>query len=324
MRNLAPPPPTAQHPPSTLAATIAAGMLASGIGADEITAALERLPESASVASSRQVARRLEREQQKRAKVHGIGPRRARAALERGRGVLDDEPAEHVVETRGRAELERDPWQRPSSRAFLEACEKAARHAGEAWTPPPQVPRRVWIGTNAIAVSGRTARYALLELPRSYAAIVRAAIRAAGVMLGHITARLLVAFAWATWRMSIRARRRGYARKVEGIPRGLWCSLAMNAQSGERYSVGRLFGTDTNAGPGIMVQLERAGLFLKLQTPAYKAPARLKGPSGHAFNVYWIPTTAPVAVDPDDVPPPRAPAAAPSRPSSIADAPPPS
>lgn len=311
MQSLAPRPPKTQH---TLADTLAEGMQLAGFTGAEITEALAELPASARAAAAPKVAR----------KVNGIGPRRFLEQLEAHRGPVDAEP-DDGERRRRRPEPVDDPWTRRSSRAFLSACERAAKAAGETWTPPPSIPRRIWIGTEAIARTGTTARHALAELPPDYAARLRAAVRLSGKTIAHVTGRLIVAFGWAVYRLSARARRRGYARRVEGIPRGLFACLVRNAATGERYSVARLFGTDTNAGPGAFVVLERAGVFLKLQTPAYRAPARLKGPSGHAFNVYWLPTRAPRALErpPENGPP--APTGAPqASPTPIAGVAPPS
>lgn len=217
------------------------------------------------------------------------------------------------VETRGRAPARVDPWARRSSRAFLEACDRAAREHGDAdWTPPPSISRRVFVGAMVIARSKSHARNALAELPRAYAAAIRRSIAASSRGLerrtletGHITARLLVAHAWALYRCGIPARRPGMALRIEGLPAGLLCQLVTNPATGKPYSRGRLFATEsararagqkhrTNAGKGTLVLLAEAGAILKQQTPAEKAPARLCGPrrpdgTRHAFNVYWVP-----------------------------------
>lgn len=307
MAILAPDPAETQR---TLAEQIARAMEAAGFQPDEITEALADLPEAVRAARAPKRPRVLS----------SVGDRAYFAKLEQQRGDADHE--EQPPAPRGQA-APVDPYTRRSSRAFLEACERAARAAGETWTPPPSIPRRIWIGAQAISQSGSTARHALAELPREYAARLRHAIRSSGETHGHITARLLVAYGWTVYRLSTESRRRGYARRVEGIPRGLFAAIVRNTQTGERYSVARLFGTTTNAGAGIFVQLERAGAFLKLQTPAHRAPARLKGPSGHAFNVYWIPT-ARALTRPDAVDAPPAPAGAPvDAPAPIAGAQPP-
>lgn len=107
-------------------------------------------------------------------------------------------------------------------------------------------------------------------------------------------ARACVAIAWLVYSLGRDTRRRGFARVLDGVSRGVIAALLPNPSTGEAYTVSHIAATSNDAGRagpndcGALVALHRAGALFKQQPDAADVPAALVGPSGYAFNVYLV------------------------------------
>lgn len=172
---------------------------------------------------------------------------------------------------------------------------------------PRDFPDRAYaLARTLVRGTGHQAAKSLAELPAVYARRVRRA--ALGVArdaareggwseaareLGDIRARLVVAAGVVLYHLGQPTRRRGYARVVDGFTREMLAGLFVDPKTHEPYSVSYLWGTSFrresawwDCGP--FVALARTGAILKVQPPADEVPRRYVGPSGHAFNEYWL------------------------------------
>ena len=82
------------------------------------------------------------------------------------------------------------------------------------------------------------------------------------------------------WLAKVSTRRRGYNHRVHGFGRGVFCSMT---GAGKDAIIGHTKGV-----PGALVALKRAGFVEYSQPPAEKVREADRGPSGHAYNVYWF------------------------------------
>ncbi len=82
------------------------------------------------------------------------------------------------------------------------------------------------------------------------------------------------------WLSKSRTRRTGYTYVVRGFGRGVLTSIC---QCGTDALVGH-----TDGMPGALRALEASGFLQYGQPPAEKVTERDRGPSGHAYNVYWF------------------------------------
>ena len=171
---------------------------------------------------------------------------------------------------------------------------------------PRDLPDRVFAVVRAIIWGGGAqAVKSLAEMPPVYASRVRRAAlgieRLAGGGwsepvrgVGHIRARLTIAAGVSLYLLGMPTRRRGMARVVDGLTRGMLANAFVSPSTGERYSISYLFGTKFKKGPadwwdcGPFVALSRAGAILKVQPPADEVPRAYVGPRGWAFNEYWL------------------------------------
>jgi len=89
------------------------------------------------------------------------------------------------------------------------------------------------------------------------------------------------------WAQAASTKRRGFSRVVRGLSRPLICKLLAEPEHG-CPSIGSLFGTAGNGMPGAVPLLKARGVLSVDQPPGDKVSACDRGPSGHAFNVYWF------------------------------------
>lgn len=82
------------------------------------------------------------------------------------------------------------------------------------------------------------------------------------------------------WLCKTRTRRRGYSYAVHGFGRGVFGSICQCAKDG-------LTG-HTDGMPGALLALAKAGFIEYGAPPAEKVSSLDRGPSGHAYNVYWF------------------------------------
>jgi hypothetical protein len=155
--------------------------------------------------------------------------------------------------------------------------------------------------------SGREAERALARLPRAYAQRVRRAAlcvpsgesssSAQPRRWSHIAARRRVAIASVLLLESRATLRRGMGRYLGGFSRGMWCSLFVNPQTGERYSVSTLYATSHhNTGEewdcGDFPALQRAGALYREQPPPECVPRQWRGTGRdgepRALAIYWL------------------------------------
>lgn len=112
----------------------------------------------------------------------------------------------------------------------------------------------------------------------------------------HPAAIRTIAIGCAAWRLSKRTRRKGFSRVIRGVPRKMFCALAQDHDTGVRPSTSTLYG-NLDGVPGAVRALAESGFFLTDQPPGGKVKPRDRGPSGYAFNCYWI---RPYGIGPDD------------------------
>ena len=86
------------------------------------------------------------------------------------------------------------------------------------------------------------------------------------------------------WLSKGRSRRGGYSYKVRGFGRGVFASML-------GCSVETLFGHARGL-PGAMLALKQAGFIEYGQPPAQMVSPYDRGPSGHAYNVFWFKSDA--------------------------------
>lgn len=99
--------------------------------------------------------------------------------------------------------------------------------------------------------------------------------------------RVLACFIFL-WLSKSPTRRKGYTGAVRGMGRGVFESITRSGKSA-------LFGHEDGM-PGAMLALKLAGVIQYNQTPKnHVRDARDRGPSGHAYNVYWFAKTKPEA-----------------------------
>lgn len=154
--------------------------------------------------------------------------------------------------------------------------------------------------------SGREAERALARLPRAYAQRVRRAALCVPTGAGtsapprrwsHIAARRRVAIASVLLLESRATLRRGMGRYLGGFSRGMWCSLFVNPQTGERYSVSTLYATTHHSTGeewdcGDFPALQRAGALYREQPPPECVPRQWRGTGRdgepRALAIYWL------------------------------------
>jgi hypothetical protein len=90
------------------------------------------------------------------------------------------------------------------------------------------------------------------------------------------------------WAQSASTKRRGFSRVVRGLSRPLICKLLAEPEHGFGPSVGAVYGTAGSGMPGAVPLLKARGVLSVDQPPGDKVSACDRGPSGHAFNVYWF------------------------------------
>ena len=91
----------------------------------------------------------------------------------------------------------------------------------------------------------------------------------------------------ALYHLRKRTTRRGFVHVVRGIPRKMFCALAAEGLAGTKPGLSSLFGNMDEV-PGAMRALEGSGFIRIQQPPGAKVAACDRGPSGFAFNTYWI------------------------------------
>jgi hypothetical protein len=184
---------------------------------------------------------------------------------------------------------------------------------------PRDLPDRAYaLGRTLVRGTSRQVVKSLAELPAVYAHRVRRAARGvareagreggwseAARELGDIRARLVVAAGVVLYHLGQPTRRRGYARVVDGYTREMLAQLFHDPRTNEPYSVSYLFGTKFRPDSewwdcGPFVALAHTKTILKVQPPADEVPKRYVGPSGHAFNEYWLSALACSADVPED------------------------
>lgn len=101
---------------------------------------------------------------------------------------------------------------------------------------------------------------------------------------GHPGAIRVIQCAIFLWVSKGPTRRRGFSGRVRGFGRGVFAALT---GAGKDAIIGHCKGV-----PGALVALKRAGFVQYGQPPAEKVRAADRGPSGHAYNVYWFPQGA--------------------------------
>lgn len=155
------------------------------------------------------------------------------------------------------------------------------------------------------AVREKATRVFLAQLPRDYRAkVIKAATRpephAPGGRAPERTelepqskdsrrGRLTLQLGILLYMVSEGTKRRGYDRVARGLGRGVYANMLKDYQSGQNASLSTLFGGDPRRDvPAIAKALEQAGAIHYHQPPSYKAAASDRGPSGFAYNVYWI------------------------------------
>lgn len=141
--------------------------------------------------------------------------------------------------------------------------------------PTPYRPRRVAEGRTLYEPSGAplSGRASLWQQPGRRFWEHPAAIRAA-------------ASACVLWHLRRPTKRRGFAAVTRGIPRALVAALLQDPKSGHRPAVTTLYGHSRGVA-GAVRSLEGA-LFQINQPPGDRVRPCDRGPSGHAFNVYWF------------------------------------
>lgn len=189
------------------------------------------------------------------------------------------------------------------------AASRGAATAGDAYRPPPRMPRRAWAIAQAIVrdTSGVTARTALTTLPLSVRHRAAAAIGDARTLAARYRAALLIGLYQAS-RPSRSRRRPG--RVVDGFSRAALCSLVRSPADNHRLSVSRVYGRQIHGAP-LMPWLIDAGL-LSREQPGRGARGVFRGPSGWALSVYYLPDDAAPASALTPHPARRAPASRPS------------
>ena len=100
----------------------------------------------------------------------------------------------------------------------------------------------------------------------------------------HPGAILVIACAIFYWLSKGKTRRKGYSYSVRGFGRGVFTAACGGCGKDA------LFG-HTDGLPGAMVALKQAGFLEYGQPPAEAVSPYDRGPSGHAYNVYWMPST---------------------------------
>jgi hypothetical protein len=81
---------------------------------------------------------------------------------------------------------------------------------------------------------------------------------------------------------------------LAGVSRGVIAALLPNPSTGQAYSVSHIAATSNDAGRrrpndcGALRALHRSGAFYAMQPDAADVTPALVGPSGYAFNVYWV------------------------------------
>jgi len=195
-----------------------------------------------------------------------------------GQSDADPVPVPPHVHRAGQAVLS-DPTGR-AARVLLASCPPAVarRIRNAALSPQPYAPERerhdrtLFVPEPGKQLYGRRA---LWEAPGKRRWHHEAAIRT--VALGIMLYRL----------RTPTHDRRGFRAVVHGIPREMLCKLARDPRTGAVPCLQTLF--DHRDGvPGNILALYQAGLFYKNQPPGSKVAPCDKGPSGHAFNVYWL------------------------------------
>ena len=83
--------------------------------------------------------------------------------------------------------------------------------------------------------------------------------------------------------------RRGFDRCVRGLGRGVFQAMLQDFTTEQRAGLSTLFGGDPRCEvPAPAQALEQTGAIRFHQPPADRATAADRGPSGWAYNVYWI------------------------------------
>lgn len=261
----------------------------------ELDAMRERAARAAELAQKRAEARKNQRSatryREELARAAELGTSQK---MEGGASVSGEVPRD------GR--LRRAPKPRKSRRDFGAEWSDKLRQVGHVGAVVP-VSRRAFVGGDLVHAdaTGRRARWALAELPRHYArAVLRAVKRGLGELdYAHVWARKVVALATMVHRLSVRSRRRGFGRVCRGIGRGLFAAAMRNPQTGESYTIGALFGWNEERRIAPAAALAESGAWLVIQPPADVAGPEELGPSGWAYNQYWLPSAGAEAPESD-------------------------
>lgn len=102
----------------------------------------------------------------------------------------------------------------------------------------------------------------------------------------HPAAIRTIAAGCVLWHLGVPTRHKGFGRVVRGFPRRMIAALLQDPASGHRPAITTLYGHRRGV-PGAVRALE-GKLFYVNQPPGDKVRPCDRGPSGHAFNVYWI------------------------------------
>ena len=161
---------------------------------------------------------------------------------------------------------------------------------------------RVWAGNRAVFDThlARKVEAAARELPIAYRMRVYAAClseqrgrgdQREGIDFGHITTQGIVVAAIMLFREAVPTKKRGFARVLAGVSQNMIAAAFRNPQTGEAYSVGRLFATEIHGDKeraGWVRALARAQALQIIQPPPDVSAKEHVGPSGHALAQYWI------------------------------------
>lgn len=106
----------------------------------------------------------------------------------------------------------------------------------------------------------------------------------------HPTALKTILAALLMWELGEVTRRRGFCKVVRGFGRGVFGAFLQDWATGHHASVASLYGASREV-PAPMLALKQAGFVYYHQPPAHVVTASDRGPSGHAYNVYWVHST---------------------------------
>ena len=195
-------------------------------------------------------------------------------------------------------------------RALLERYRTELVRQGQRDAAPRPIPLKAWsavqlLRSQSAAKSAKARKILMAQVPRWYAERIRkAAYRPAPARprrqqalrdevqrrdASSRAALRTIDMGLFLWLVSEPTGRRGVCRVVRGLGRGVFQSALRDFHTGQYACLSSLFGIDPRAEtPGSAPALEQAGAIHYSQIPPDRARAADKGPSGWAFNVYWI------------------------------------